>query len=262
MKTYSYTHQHKAIALYTLARKETLRILRIWPQTLIPPAITTMLYFLIFGHIIGNRIDNIKGFTYAEYIVPGLILMAVINNSYANVVTSFFSSKFQRFIEELLISPMSHLSILMGYTLGGVLRGLMVGTVVILISLLFTTLHIAHAGLMIFVWLMTSVLFSLCGLINGLFAKTFDDTALIPTFLLTPLTYLGGVFFSVDALPHWGQKLAFLNPIFYQMNAFRYTLLGIEEVNVTHSITLLVVLTVGLFMLALYLLNKGVGIRN
>ncbi|MBP9721540.1 MAG: ABC transporter permease [Gammaproteobacteria bacterium] len=250
------------IGLYTVVRREIIRILRIWPQTLLPPAITTALYFIIFGQLIGKQIAPINNYSYIQYITPGLIMMAVISNAYGNVVTSFFGAKFQRHIEELLISPMSNFYILTGYLLGGVIRGLLVGLIVTLISLFFSKIAIAHYLLTIYVLLMTALLFSITGFINGIYAKNFDDTSIIPVFFLTPLTYLGGVFFSISMLPSFGQNLAMINPIFYNINAFRYSLLGIEESNIFYSVSMLSLITLGLYYYAWHLLNKGVGIRN
>lgn len=250
------------IGLYTIVRREFIRIMRIWPQTILPPIITTVLYFIIFGSLIGSQLANIHDYTYIQYITPGLIMLAVINNSYTNVVTSFFGSKFQRHIEELLISPMPSFLILTGYIFGGITRGIIVGCLVTIISLFFTKIHITHFMLMCYVILMTCILFSLCGFINGIYARNFDDTSIVPTFFLTPLTYLGGVFFSSSMLPWFGQKLALINPIYYIINSFRYACLGIEEVNIYFSISILSFFAIGLYFLAWYLLDKGVGIRT
>ena len=201
------------IALLTIVTKEVRRFMRIWPQTMLPPAITTALYFLIFGTLMGQRIGDISGASYMDYIVPGIILMSVISHSYANVVSSFYSTKFQRHIEELLVSPVPNWVILAGYVSGGVCRGLLVGTVVIGISLLFTTIPVIHLGLSCLVFLLTAILFALAGFINAVFADSFDDISIIPNFILTPLTYLGGVFYSVDMLPELWQKISLANPI-------------------------------------------------
>lgn len=250
------------IGFYTIIRREFMRIIRIWPQTILPSAITTALYFMIFGSLIGRQISNIGSYSYIEYITPGLIMLAVINNSYANVVASFFGAKFQRSIEELLTSPLPNIYILLGYIFGGVLRGLVVGIVVTLVALFFTHIKIAHLFLMCYVVFTTSVLFSIGGLINALFAKNFDHTNIIPTFILTPLTYLGGVFFSSSMLPSFGQKLALINPIYYVINSFRYSFLGIQEVNIINALTILTLLTIATFYFAFTLLNKGIGIRS
>lgn len=250
------------IGLYTIVRREFIRIKRIWPQTLLPSAITTALYFIIFGKLIGSQLAPINNFSYTQYITPGLIMMAVINNSYTNVVTSFFSAKFQRNIEELLISPLPSFIILTGYVLGGVVRGMCVGLIVTVISLFFSHIKIMHLGLMCYVLLITTILFSVGGFINALYARKFDDTNIIPTFLLTPLTYLSGVFFSVAMLPSFGQTLALFNPVFYQINAFRYSFLGIEEVSIYYSLIILTVVAGALYFFAWRLLEKGIGIRS
>ncbi len=250
------------IGLYTILRREVIRILRIWTQTLLPAAITTTLYFIIFGSLIGSQLAPIANFSYMQYITPGLIMMAVINNAYSNVVSTFFGAKFQRHIEELLISPLPNFYILTGYVLGGVVRGLLVGTIVTVIALFFSKIHITHIFLMLYVLLITAILFSLAGFINGIYAKNFDQTSIVPVFFLTPLTYLGGVFFSITMLPPLGQKLAMFNPIFYNINAFRYTFLGLADTNVYGSLIILSLATVFLYGYALRLLNKGVGIRT
>jgi ABC-2 type transport system permease protein len=250
------------IGLRTIVRREIIRICRIWAQTLLPPAITTALYFIIFGTLIGSQVQPIKDFSYVQYITPGLIMMTVISNSYGNVVTSFFGAKFQKHIEELLMSPMTNFYILTGFLLGGVVRGVMVGAIVTLISLFFSKISIAHFFLMLYVLIMTSLLFSLAGFLNGLYAKNFDDVTIIPAFLLTPLTYLGGVFFSINMLPTFWQKFAMLNPIFYNLNAFRYSFLGIEESNIFYSLGMLSFVTLVLYIYSWHLLNKGVGIRT
>jgi ABC-2 type transport system permease protein len=250
------------IGLSTIVTKETVRYLRIWPQTLLPPAITTTLYFLIFGNLIGPRIGTMSGFNYMDFIVPGIIMMSVINNAYANVVSSFFGAKFQRHIEELLVSPLPNWVILLGFVMGGVGRGIAVGLIVTVISLLFSHLEIHHLGITVAVVVLTSVLFSLGGFINAIFAKTFDDISIVPTFILTPLTYLGGVFYSIELLPPFWQKLSVLNPIFHMINAFRYGMIGVTDTHLTLGIGLIVVLTVGLFVACLTLLNRGVGIRS
>jgi ABC-2 type transport system permease protein len=255
-------HKKHLISLYTIVRRELLRIIRIWPQTILPPIITTALYFLIFGSLIGSQVAAINSHSYIQYITPGLIMLAVINNSYTNVVTSFFGSKFQRHIEELLISPTPNFLILTGYILGGVTRGVLVGLLVTIISLFFTNLHIMHFGLMCYVIFMTCILFSLGGFINGIYARNFDDTSIIPTFFLTPLTYLGGVFFSSSMLPSFGQTLALINPIYYIINAFRYAFLGIEEVNIYFAVSILTLTAISLYFFAWYLLHKGIGIRH
>jgi len=250
------------IAFMTLMVKEIRRFTRIWQQTLLPPAITIALYFVIFGTLIGPRIGTMSGFTYMEFVVPGLIMLAVITNSFGNVVSSFFGSKFAGNIEELLVSPTPNYIILAGYVLGGVTRGLTVGFIVTLLSLFFTKLQIQHLGVTIGVVIMTSVLFSLAGLINAVYAKNFDDISIIPTFVLTPLTYLGGVFYSVSLLPEFWQKVSLLNPVLYMVNAFRYGLLGVSDIHVGWAFLMLAVFITGLFLFALHLLKNGKNLRS
>lgn len=251
-----------AIALYTTLRREIVRFFRIWSQTLLPSVISVVLYFVIFGHLIGNRIGVMGGFSYIEYIVPGLIMMAVITNAYANVVSSFFGSKFQRNIEEMLVSPMPNYLILWGYVLGGVVRGLTVGVLVTGVSLLFVSLPLQNLGLILLVGLLTAVLFSLAGLLNGIFAKKFDDINLVPTFILTPLTYFGGVFYSIELLPEFWQRVTYLNPIFYMVNAFRYGMLGQADVGIGVSLGTIIFFILAFYVINLKLLTKGVGVRT
>ncbi|MCZ8155807.1 MAG: ABC transporter permease [Leptospira sp.] len=250
------------IALLTIVRKEWNRIVRIWLQTLIPPVITMALYFLIFGELVGKQIGNVGEFTYIEFIVPGLIMMSVITNAYGNVVASFFGTKWQKNIEELLVSPTSSYTIVLGYTFGGVVRGLAVGFLVTLTSLFFTKLHIYNIFIILVTVFLTSLLFSLGGFLNSLFAKKFDDVTIIPTFILTPLTYLGGVFYSVKNLPDFWQTVSYSNPILYMVNAFRYGFLGVSDVNVYFSLFILTALSGLLFFLNVRLMQKGYGIRN
>lgn len=250
------------VAFFTIVIKEVRRFTRIWPQTLLPPAITMTLYFVIFGNLIGSRIGEMGGFDYMQYIVPGLIMMSVIQNSYGNVVSSFFGTKFQHSIEEMLVAPMSSLVILLGFVAGGVARGLCVGLLVTIIGLFFTSLTVHSIGITVLVVIMTAVLFSLGGLINAIFANKFDDIAIVPTFILTPLTYLGGVFYSIDLLSEFWQKVTLLNPIVYMVNAFRYGMLGVSDVNVGVSLLVILGFTAVTFLFALWLLQRGVGIRG
>ncbi|WEM42685.1 ABC transporter permease [Photobacterium sp. DA100] len=250
------------IAFKSLITKEVNRFARIWVQTMVPPAITMTLYFVIFGSLIGSRIGEMGGFSYMEYIVPGLIMMSVITNSYSNVASSFFSAKFQHNIEELLVAPVPNYIIIAGFVGGGVLRGLGVGVIVSVVSLLFVDLQIAHLGVVVATVLMTSVVFSLGGLINAVFAKTFDDISIIPTFVLTPLTYLGGVFYSLSLLPEFWQGVSKLNPIVYMVNAFRYGFLGVSDVGIGTSFAVLGVFTVILYSLCYYLISRGIGLRS
>jgi ABC-2 type transport system permease protein len=256
------TRHEKMVALQTIVIKEIRRFMRIWLQTLLPPAITMSLYFVIFGNLVGSRIGIMGGFTYMQYIVPGLIMMSVITNSYANVVSSFYSAKFQRSVEEMLVSPVPNSLILTGYTLGGVVRGIAVGLIVTVISLFFTHLGIHHLLVIAYTVVMTAVLFSLGGFINAVYAKSFDDISIIPTFVLTPLTYLGGVFYSIDLLPKFWQGVSLLNPIVYMVNAFRYGVLGVSDVDVMFSLGMLTAMSLVLFLYALRLLNNGTGLRE
>ncbi|MES9898123.1 MAG: ABC transporter permease [Sedimenticola sp.] len=249
-------------AYQTIVTKEFLRFIRIWLQTVLPPVITTCLYYLIFGTLIGERIGEMDGFSYIEFIVPGLILMAVITNSYANVVSSFFSSKFQRHIEELLISPVPNWVILAGYVSGGVARGVVVGVAVTAVSHFFTDLSIYSYGWTLVVFLLTSVLFALAGFINAVYANTFDDISIIPTFVLTPLTYLGGVFYSITMLPTFWQNASLANPVLYMVNAFRYGLLGVSDIPINMALGIILLFIFGLAGYSLNLLKRGVGIKS
>lgn len=250
------------IAFTTIVTKEIRRFTRIWPQTLLPPAITTALYFLIFGTLMGKRIGDIEGATYIDYIVPGVVLMSVISHSYANVVSSFYSTKFQRHIEELLVSPVPNWVILAGYVSGGVARGMLVGSVVVIISMLFTNMTIANIWIALAVFVLTATLFSLAGFINAVFADSFDDISIVPNFILTPLTYLGGVFYSIEMLPEIWQKISQANPILYMINAFRYGVIGVSDVDIKLAFGMTVGFIVLLTLFCLYLLNKGIGIKN
>lgn len=250
------------VALCSILNKETNRFLRIWVQTLLPPAITMALYFIIFGSLIGSRIGNMGNFSYMEFIVPGLIMMSVITNSYTNVASSFFSAKFQRNIEELLIAPVPTYIIVLGYVGGGVARGILVGIIVTLLSLFFVTIQIHNLAIIVLTVILTSVLFSLGGLINAVYAKNFDDISIIPTFVLTPLTYLGGVFYSLELLPGFWQKVAALNPVVYMVNAFRYGFLGVTDVSLWLAIGVMLSFILGLFGYAMYLINRGTGLRS
>ncbi len=250
------------VAFQTIVTKEVLRFTRIWMQTLLPPAITTTLYFIIFGKLIGERIGEMEGYSYIDFIVPGLILMAVIQNSYSNVVSSFFSTKLQHYIEELLIAPVPNWVILSGYVVGGVARGTLVGILVTMISLFFTDLQINSYGLTLLVFVLTSILFALAGFINAVYATTFDDISIVPTFVLTPLTYLGGVFYSINLLPSFWQNASLGNPVLYMINAFRFGILGVSDIDIAVALTIILVFIVGLTVFSLVLLARGVGIKN
>ncbi len=249
------------IAFSTIVIKEVRRFMRIWSQTLLPPAITMTLYFVIFGNLVGSQIKPSHGVSYMQYIVPGLIMMAIITNSYSNVVSSFFGVKFQRSIEELLASPVPHHIILLGFVMGGVVRGLLVALIVTLLSLFFTHLPVANIGIVVFTAFVTAVLFSLGGFINAVYARTFDDVSIVPTFVLTPLTYLGGVFYSMDALSPFWKTLSLFNPIVYMVNAFRYGILGVSDVNVWASLGIISAFCVVLYFFAYRLLHRGTGMR-
>ncbi|MDD9821496.1 MAG: ABC transporter permease [Gammaproteobacteria bacterium] len=249
-------------AYATIVRKEVTRFMRIWQQTLLPPVMTTSLYFVIFGNLIGPRIGSMEGHRYIDFIVPGLILMAVITNAYANVSSSFFSAKFQRSIEELQVSPTPNSIILLGYVSGGVVRGVLVGVIVAAVSSLFGQLSAHSYAVMASVIVLTALLFSLGGFLNGVFARTFDDISIVPNFILTPLTYLGGIFYSIKLLPEFWQGVSHINPILYMINAFRYGFLGITDIHLGVSYTLILLFTAGLFALNLKLLNDGYGIRE
>ncbi|MCM2310326.1 MAG: ABC transporter permease [Steroidobacteraceae bacterium] len=250
------------VGFRTIVIREFSRIVRIWGQTIVPPAITATLYFIIFGSLIGRRIGDMGGVTYMQYIAPGLIMMSVITNSYGNVVSSFFGAKFGRHIEELLVSPLPNWLIVLGYITGGVVRGLLVGVVVTLIALFFTHLHVEHWFAVLAAVLLTSVIFSLLGFVNAVFAKNFDQISFVPTFILTPMTYLGGVFYSITMLPEWAQQVSKANPILYMVNSFRYGFLGLSDVNLGASFALMIVAAAALFALCAWLMERGIGTRE
>ena len=254
--------QDNWVAFNSIVVKEITRFLRIWPQTLLPPAITMTLYFVIFGRLIGGRIGTMAGFDYMTFIVPGLIMMSVITNSYSNVVSSFFGAKFQRSIEELLVSPTSNITILLGYLGGGVLRGLLTGCIVTVVSLFFINLKVMSWLIILVVIILTSILFALGGFINAVFAKKFDDISIVPTFILTPLTYLGGVFYSITLLPESWQTVSLLNPILYMVNAFRYGFLGVSDIPIMNALMIIIAFICALFSFSLFLLNRGIGLRS
>ncbi len=249
-------------AFMTILRKEIRRYLRIWPQTLLPSAITMSLYFVIFGKLIGSRIGQMDGFDYMQFVVPGLIMMAIVTNSYSNVVSSFFSAKFHHSIEELQVSPTPNYVILMGYVVGGVTRGLLVAAVVTAVSLLFTRLQIHSYAVVLLIVLLTSTLFALAGFINAVYANSFDDISIIPTFVLTPLIYLGGVFYSMDLLPEFWANVSRLNPLVYVVNAFRYGVLGVSDVSLSVALAMISCFTLAAFAFSMYLLNSGKRLRQ
>ncbi len=250
------------IAFSTILVKEIRRFTRIWIQTILPPMITTALYFVIFGKMIGSQLAPIEGFSYMDYIVPGLIMMTIISNSYANVVSSFYGAKFSNYIEELLISPIPHSLILIGYISGGVARGLMVGVLVTLVAMFFTDLHFHNIWITLSVVVLTSILFALAGFINAVYAKSFDDISIIPTFVLVPLTYLGGVFYSVKMLPELWQTLSLGNPILYMVNTFRYGMLGVSDISLQVAYGVILLFIVALYSYSLWLMKRGVGLRG
>jgi ABC-2 type transport system permease protein len=250
------------VGFNTIIIREFNRIIRIWGQTIVPPAITATLYFIIFGSLIGGRIGAMGGYTYIQYIAPGLIMMSVITNSYGNVVSSFFGAKFGKHIEELLVSPLPNWLIVAGYTIGGMVRGLIVGGVVTIITLIFTRLHIYNLPVVISAVLLSSIVFALAGMINAIFAKNFDQISFIPTFVLTPLTYLGGVFYTIQLLPQWAQHISHANPILYMVNAFRFGFLGVSDVNVVFSYSIMLGAAVVLYVACVWLLQRGVGTRE
>lgn len=250
------------VSFKTILVKEVRRFTRIWVQTLIPPVITMTLYFVIFGQLIGSRIGEMGGFTYMQFIVPGLIMMSTITNSFANVASSFYGTKFARNVEELLISPTSPHIIILGYVAGGMARGICVGVLVTIVSLFFVSFDIHSWSIIVLTLLMTSATFALGGLINGVFARSFDDISIIPTFVLTPLTYLGGVFYSIALLPEFWQAVSKLNPIVYMINGFRYGFLGISDVGLAHAFSVLALFISALYFLAYYLISRGVGLRS
>jgi len=251
------------IGLGTITRREVVRILRIWSQTLLPSAITMTLYFVIFGRMVGSRIGEVApGIGYIDYIVPGLIMMAVITNSYGNISSSFFGAKFQRFVEEMLVSPMPGWTILAGYVAGAVMRGLMVGVIVLGLSLFFTKIHLYHPFVTLSTFLLAAVIFALLGFINAIYARKFDDIAIIPTFVLTPLTYLGGVFYNVAQLPSPWREISHANPILYMVNTFRYGLLGVSDIDPAWAYVVMLAFVVALGAFCINLIHRGVGLRT
>jgi len=254
--------QQKLVAFKTIIVKEVMRFLRIWVQTLVPPAIMMTLYFVIFGNLIGSKIGDMDGFDYIDYIIPGLIMMSVITNSYSNVVAAFFNAKMYGHVQEMLISPIPNHVILLGYIGGGMARGILVGVIVTIVSLFFSDLTIKHPLITIGILLMTSMLFSIAGFINAVYAKSFDDISIVPTFVLTPLTYLGGVFYSINLLSDFWQTVSLANPVLYMVNGFRYGILGESDINPWVSFGLIIIFTAALYTLAYQLLKKGTGTRS
>jgi len=250
------------VAYQTIARREILRFARIWVQTIIPPMVMVGLYFIIFGNLIGQRIGEMDGMSYVDFIMPGLVMMSIITNSYGNVVSSFYSAKYSHYLEEMQIAPIPNIVILLGYVTGGVVRGMCVGIAVTLVSLFFTDFSI-HAPVIVFaIAFLTAFLFSLAGLINGVFAKTFDDVTIIPTFVLTPLTYLGGIFYSIRLLPETWQQVSLINPILYMVNSFRFGFRGVSDIELGTAITVILLFIVILFAFCMILLERGTGVRH
>ena len=256
------TLNEQLISFNTIVVREVRRFMRIWIQTILPAAVVSGLYFIIFGKILGTMITDINGIRYIDFIIPGVILMTVIQNSYSNVVSSFYSAKFHNNVEELLISPTPNYVILLGYTAGGVARGVTVGIAVVIVSLVFTTLKIHNIAVLLSVIVLTSVLFSMAGFINAVYAKSFDDISIVPTFVLTPLIYLGGVFYDLNALPPFWQKVAQFNPILYMVNAFRYGFIQATDVSLTASYSIILLFIFALFWYSLWLLKRGTGLRT
>ncbi|RLA36222.1 MAG: ABC transporter permease [Gammaproteobacteria bacterium] len=250
------------VAYSTILVKEVRRFLRIWMQTVLPAVISTSLYFLIFGHLIGERIGDMEGYRYIDFIVPGVILMAIINNAYGNVVSSFFSAKFQRHVEELLVSPMPNHIILLGFVSGGIARGVTVGLAVTAVAALLSDLQVHNLAVVLLVAVLTAALFAIAGLINAIYAKSFDDISIIPTFVLTPLIYLGGIFYSLEMLPEFWRGVSLFNPILYMINAFRYGFIGSADIGLGTAFAIIGLFIVALYLFALHLLNRGVGIRS
>lgn len=250
------------VAFFTILRREIQRIIRIWPQTLLPPVITMSLYFMIFGGIVGSRIGDMDGIPYLQFIAPGLIMMSVITNSYGNVVSSFYGSRFQKNIEEMLVSPLSNISIMLGFIAGGVFRGLIIGFLVTALALMFTHLSLVHPFQTFTIVILSSILFSLAGFCNAIFANKFDDITIIPTFVLTPLTYLGGVFYSIDMLPSFWHKLSYFNPIVYMVNGFRYGILGTSDIQMLPAIMVITIFSIAMFAYNLYLMDHSNRLRT
>lgn len=250
------------ISLISIVRKEVIRIFRIWVQTLVPPVITITLYFIIFGGFIGSRLDPVNGYNYMAFIAPGLIMMAIISNSYINTVSSFFSTKFQRNVEELLVSPTPNWVIVLGYVTGGMVRGLSVGFLVMIVSLLFVRLPVYSFGWIVTFALLTSFVFAQAGMINGILAQKFDDISIVPTFVITPLTYLGGVFYAIGFLPPFWQLVSKVNPIVYMVDGFRYGFLGTADIGAPTGLFILLLFGTALFFCNLYLLQRGTGLRS
>jgi ABC-2 type transport system permease protein len=254
--------QGQLIALYTITRKEVIRILRIWMQTIVPPVITMTLYFVIFGNLIGRRVGEMGGFDYMQFMAPGLIMMSVITNSYGNVVSSFFAAKFQGHLQEMLVAPVKSWVIILGHVGGGIIRGLLVGGVVTVVALFFTQLEVKHPLITISMLVLTATVFSLGGMINAIFARKFDDVSIIPSFVLGPLTYLGGVFYTTALLPEFWARVSAFNPILYMVNGFRYGMLGVSDISIVSAYAIVIAFVFIAFAVCFYLISRGIGIRD
>ncbi|MFT4591300.1 MAG: ABC-2 type transport system permease protein [Gammaproteobacteria bacterium] len=250
------------VGLYTIVRKETSRVARIWVQTIVPPAITMSLYFVIFGNLIGRRIGDMGGFDYMQFMAPGLIMMSVITSSYGNVVSSFFGAKFQGYLQEMLVSPLSGWVIILGHVMGGVVRGLAVGAIVTVVALFFTDIDVKHPFIAFAVLILTAMVFSMAGMINAIFARKFDDIAIIPAFILAPLTYLGGVFYTTSLLPDFWAGLSKVNPILYMVNGFRYGIIGVSDISIGSAFAVILVFLALFAVTCYYLIHKGIGLRD
>ncbi|HBA35714.1 MAG TPA: ABC transporter permease [Gammaproteobacteria bacterium] len=250
------------VAFKTILTREILRFMRIWIQTVMPPAINALLYLVVFGTLIGSQVREVDGYRYMDYIVPGIIMLSVIMNSYSNVVSSFYAAKFQHFVEEMLISPVHNVVILAGFVAGGVARGLVVGAAVTAIALLFTDLQVVNVWITLSVVLLTAILFSIGGFINAIYANSFDDISIVPNFILMPLIYLGGIFYSIQLLPPVWQLVSKINPILYMVNGFRYGILGVSDISIAYAFGIILAFIFALGGFALYLLNRGVGLKQ
>lgn len=255
-------NQRIIVAFLTIVRSEIKRFMRVWIQTLVPPVITAVLYYVIFGKFIGSQVGDIHGFTYLQFIAPGLVMMSVITGAYMNTVSSFYFAKFQKSLEEIMVAPVPYLVVIAGYVTGGVVRGILVGMLVLVVALFFTSITVYSVGIIALFLFLTAVLFSLAGLVNAIFAKSFDSISIFPTFVLTPLTYLGGIFYSIDLLPPFWRTVSLTNPILYMINGFRYGFLGITDVSVVTSLAVILFFIAILLGLTVYLFEKGYGLRS
>lgn len=252
--------KNQLIGCRTILRKDMQRNLRVWRQSFIPPAISSILYFIIFGNLVGRNVGDLHGFTYSQFIAPGLIMMHLITNAYSNCSSSIFVAKLSHYIEEILVSPLTAFFILLGFMLGGIFRGMVVAGIVTVISFYFTHVHLYSLIIFLIVSFLTAMIFSLAGIINALFAKTFDDINVIPVFVLTPLIYLSGVFYSLHVLPHFWQTVSLFNPLIYIVNSARYGYLGYHGTSVFVAISILMLIAFGLFAFTYYLIKKGYGL--